>query len=159
MNLGTWIDPSATYFALRKKVRQHKPETIEDMDRRGEDWKQRAARQKHEFIIRKRAMMIQSEGVSLESAEAEVRKWRETAFEFLKTYARANATFCGWMVVRASQNDPAFPKTTAGGKEWGAIIKRAVKEGVIKKVGAVKDPHRCGNLIPLWGVIYPEISR
>ena len=86
---------------------------------------------------------------ALDRAADGMPQWPELAFDFLRRYARANANFAGWMVVRSAANSPEFPDTSTA-KAWGAVFKRAVREGVIACAGMTKDPHRHGNPIPLW---------
>ena len=86
---------------------------------------------------------------ALERAADGMPQWPELAFDFLRTYARANENFAGWMVVRSAANTFEFPAPPTA-KAWGAVLKRAVREGVIACAGMTKDPHRHGNPIPLW---------
>lgn len=75
--------------------------------------------------------------------------WGDEAFEFVRYYAKMNVgkKFVGRDIVLASKQSrlPEPPND----KAFGAVIQRAVREGVIQKTGAfVPDPNRHGNPVP-----------
>lgn len=86
---------------------------------------------------------------ALQGAENKVPTWGELAFNWLVAYAKKNAHFTGWMVVKASSLDPNFP-IPENEKAWGSPIQRAARRGIIVKDGTTKDPYRHGNPIPVW---------
>lgn len=86
---------------------------------------------------------------ALARAEHAVPSWGEIALDFLDAYARKNQEFPGWMVVKASELDRAFPEPP-NPKAWGPIVKRAVKVGLIEYARPGKDPNRHCNPIPIW---------
>jgi len=86
---------------------------------------------------------------ALEHAESEFPDWRNVAMAYLRRYAEAHARFYGWEVVKTAALDKSFP-APANSKAWGSQIQKAARLGLIERVGAGPDPHRHGNLIPLW---------
>ncbi|WP_293371474.1 hypothetical protein [Nevskia sp.] len=81
--------------------------------------------------------------------------WSIAAFEFLRDYARRHVQFMAEDVIRlASVSD--IPKPPDG-RAFGSIIQRAVREGLIKKLGYA--PAATSNLSPkcVWqSLIYVD---
>jgi len=86
---------------------------------------------------------------ALSHAESECEGWGDRALAYLRRYAEAHARFYGWEVVKTAALDKSFP-APANSKAWGSQIQKAARLGLIERVGAGPDPHRHGNLIPLW---------
>lgn len=96
---------------------------------------------------------------ALEHAESEIPKWGDLALDFIQRYAQKHERFCGWMVVKAASLDPNFP-APPNEKAWGGPIKKAAAKGIIARDGTGKDPHRHGNMIPVWrSRIYTKLDR
>jgi hypothetical protein len=82
-------------------------------------------------------------------AEADHHGWTERALDFLREYARKNERFPGFFVTAASEKDRAFPQPK-NEKAWGAIYRRAAREGVIIDSGkTMKHPKR-GCPATIW---------
>jgi hypothetical protein len=83
-------------------------------------------------------------------AEADHHGWTERALDFLREYARKNERFPGFFVTAASEKDRAFPQPK-NEKAWGAIYRRAAREGVIIDSGkTMKHPKRHGCPATIW---------
>ncbi len=77
-------------------------------------------------------------------AEIAVPGWSLEAFAFLKRFAEQHAQFMAEDVVKAAAADhlPAPPD----GRAFGGVIQRAVREGLIRKIGYA--PAATSNLSP-----------
>ena len=86
-------------------------------------------------------------------ADRETPDWRDQAYEFLLTFARANHEFLSEDFVEAAVSR-GIPKPPDG-RAWGAIVRRAAVAGAIRRVGAA--PARTSNcsLKPVWSAGIP----
>lgn len=87
---------------------------------------------------------------AVEHANADVAGWSDLALAYIKFFAAQNKEmkFTGLDIRLASVKygliQPVNPKA------WGGPVNRAVRAGVIKRVGTVPDPNRHCNPVPLW---------
>lgn len=85
---------------------------------------------------------------AVDAANSRVPRWSEVAFQYVRLYAqqRRGQRFIGRDITQAAKayglESPASPKA------WGGPIQRAVREGVIRKVGAAPDLNRHMALVP-----------
>ncbi len=82
-------------------------------------------------------------------ADRETPDWSENAYQFIRLYARkADKPFIGNDIVC---NAEAWGLTMPDdNRAWGGPIKRAIKEGVIVRVGYVPAVHRHCAPVPLY---------
>ncbi len=78
--------------------------------------------------------------------------WDHYAYEFFKTYILDKDEVMTEDVRNASKNIVPQPPNA---RAWGTIAQRAVKAGLIKRVGyrKTKNPNSHGTPATLWGVI------
>ena len=85
---------------------------------------------------------------AVDAANGRVPKWSSVAFEFIRLYAMQHRgqKFIGRDITQAALayglESPASPKA------WGGPIQRAVKEGVLVKVGFAQDFNRHCSPVP-----------
>lgn len=94
---------------------------------------------------------LANRGINSAAAHADnkVKNWTEQAFMFYKEYAEQNRTFMSEDVRMASIGIVPEPPSL---RAWGAIARRAIKEGIISRVGhvSVKSPTGHCGLVSLW---------
>lgn len=87
---------------------------------------------------------------AVEAADGRVPKWSSVALEFIRLYAMRNRgkTFIGRDITQAAK---AYGlESPASEKAWGSPIQRAVREGILIKVGFAQDPNRHCSPVPLF---------
>jgi hypothetical protein len=88
--------------------------------------------------------------LALEHAESESEDWGEVAYAFLLRFVMFHAyPFISEDVSDSSKEDPTFPQPPTD-RAWGAIYRRAVKNGLIHQVGAGRSRRRHASICPLW---------
>jgi hypothetical protein len=96
------------------------------------------------------ARAARDEGIdrAVSHAESEVPRWADVAFEFVKLYAiqHKGQRFIGRQIVLASKEYGLIQPPND--KAFGGPIMRAVREGVIRKVGFTQDPNRHCAAVP-----------
>ena len=98
--------------------------------------------------------MSEHEGLTLGHAAAEAAadragtKWRDTAFDSFREYAKTHEFFTT-EDVRLARADLPFPPDT---RAWGAIPRQAIREDIIESVGLVRADDRKvhGRFITKW---------
>ena len=87
---------------------------------------------------------------AVDAADGRVPKWSEVAFQYIRLYAQQHrgVRFIGRDITQAAK---AYGlESPATEKAWGGVLKRAVCEGVIVRVGFAQDPNRHCSPVPLW---------
>lgn len=85
---------------------------------------------------------------AVDAANGRVPKWTEVAFEYVRLFAqqRRGERFTGREITQAAK---AYGlESPANEKAWGWPIQRAVREGVIRKVGFTQDTNRHCAVVP-----------
>lgn len=82
-------------------------------------------------------------------ADREYEGWTTLAYAYLKAYIRKHPEFWSWELRDAMKAEGyAMPSEL---RAWGAVYKRAQREGLIRKGEQVKrDPHRHGTMTAGW---------
>lgn len=88
---------------------------------------------------------------AVEHADLEYEAWSEKAFQYLLGYIAIHKEFMAEEVRLASKGQVPEPPSK---RAWGAIIVRAVKKGLIKRLGykSVKNPTAHCAIVSVWGV-------
>ena len=87
---------------------------------------------------------------AVDAAEGRVPRWGEVAFQYIRLYAtqRRGQRFIGRDITQAAKayglESPASPKA------WGGPVQRAVRAGVLVKVGFAQDANRHCSPVPLF---------
>jgi hypothetical protein len=106
-----------------------------------------------------RMQMDQGIERSAAKAEREYPGWKNAAAQYLRYYIERHRIFCGWMVVQSTLGVRDFPQP-GNTKAWGAVLNRAARDGLIRKVGVVPDPNRHCAYVPQWeSLIFQEAMR
>ena len=85
---------------------------------------------------------------ALSHAEADVPTWGWLARLFLEQYARSHKRFTSFDLRAAAREwGLVMPPTD---KAFGAVFKRAAKEGVIRGIGYAPHPERHASPTVLW---------
>lgn len=87
---------------------------------------------------------------ALAHAEQECDRWGELAWRFIQLYAlkHKGERFTGRQIVLASKTYGLIQPPTD--KAFGGPIQRAVRAGIIRKVGFAPDPNRHCSPVPLF---------
>ncbi len=82
-------------------------------------------------------------------ADRDVPDWSENAYQFIRLYAmRATKPFiANDVLINAIAWDLKVPPDM---RAWGGPIRRAIREGIIVKVGYAQAPHRHCAPVPLY---------
>ena len=85
-------------------------------------------------------------------ADKEIPNWQETAFRFLRHYIKTHKEFLAEDVRETSTFEVPEPPSN---RAWGAVMVRAVKEGLIEKNGYKKVSNPLAHKTPatLWKVV------
>ncbi len=84
-----------------------------------------------------------------DKANREYEGWTTLAYAYLKRYAQQHAEFWSWEVREAFEKDGHVMPSEL--RAWGAVYKRAQREGLIRKGDKVKrDPTRHGTMTAGW---------
>lgn len=84
-----------------------------------------------------------------EHAETDCPGWTEIAFQYLVDYEKKHDRFSTWMVNEQSKLDRKVP-VPKNEKAWGAPVKRALREFILKKDGTAPNPKRHGTDAPVF---------
>lgn len=76
-------------------------------------------------------------------------KWGELAYEFLCEFAKRNRSFISEDVSGASKRVPSFPQPPTD-RAWGAVYRRAAKDGLIVLDGLGRSRRRHASVCPRW---------
>lgn len=89
---------------------------------------------------------------AVDHADMVTDNWSERAYNFLREYIKTNQVFMTENVREASKGMVPEPPSH---RAWGAIIVRAAKEGLIRKVGYQSVMNKKAHCTPasLWQVI------
>ena len=85
---------------------------------------------------------------AVDAADGRVPKWSDVALEYVRLYAiqHRGERFIGRDVTQAAK---AYGlESPANDKAWGAVLMRAAREGVIRKVGYAQDRNRHLSPVP-----------
>lgn len=84
-----------------------------------------------------------------DKADREYEGWTTLAYAYLKAYVRKHPEFWSWELRDAMKAEGyAMPSEL---RAWGAVYKRAQREGLIRKGEHLKrDPHRHGTMTAGW---------
>jgi len=99
---------------------------------------------------RARAERLRDAGIARasKSADGAVPGWHDVAFNFLADFCRAHQSFISEDVSAASKLTN-FPQP-ATDRSWGAIYKRACREGLIVQDGSGRSNRRHRSICPRW---------
>ena len=89
---------------------------------------------------------------AVDAADGRVPKWSEVAYQYVRLYAQRNRgkQFIGRAITQAAK---AYGlESPASEKAWGSVIQRAVREGVLMKIGFAQDPNRHCSPVPKFTV-------
>ncbi len=84
-----------------------------------------------------------------QKADREYEGWTTLAYAYLRRYIQSHPEFWSWELREAMASDGyAMPSEL---RAWGAVYKRAQREGLIRKSDKVKrDPTRHGTMTAGW---------
>ena len=85
---------------------------------------------------------------AVDSADGRVPRWSEVAFQYICLYATQHRgqKFIGRDITQAAKAYGLESPSTE--KSWGGPIQKAVREGVIRKVGFAQDYNRHCAVVP-----------
>ena len=85
---------------------------------------------------------------AVDAAKGRVPKWSSIAFEYVRLFAlqHKDMRFIGRNITQAAKAYGLVSPATE--KSWGGPINRAIREGVIRKVGFTQDANRHCAIVP-----------
>lgn len=100
-----------------------------------------------------RAQRDESMQRAVDAAEGRVPRWGEVAFQYIRLYAQQHkgTRFIGRDITQAAKVYGL--ESPASEKAWGGPVQRAVREGVLRKVGFAQDPNRHCSPVPLFEAV------
>lgn len=87
---------------------------------------------------------------AVDAADGRVPTWSEVALEYVRLYAiqHRGERFIGRDITQAAK---AYGlESPASEKAWGAVLQRASKLKIIRRVGYAQDPNRHLSPVPEW---------
>ena len=90
--------------------------------------------------------------LAVEGAENQHAGWSDTAYAYVQLFCAQNhgRRVAGHEIVNAGIAYGVIQP--ANRRAWGAPMRRAVKAGLIKRIGFTEDPLRPGNATALWEI-------
>lgn len=87
---------------------------------------------------------------AVDAADGRVPKWSDVALEYVRLYAQQHRgeRFIGRDITQAAKKYGL--ESPASDKAWGAVLQRASKLNIIRRVGYAQDPNRHLSPVPQW---------
>jgi hypothetical protein len=94
---------------------------------------------------------------AVDHADADAPGWSTLAYNFLVEYARTHERLQIWMVNQESKKVIPVPENE---KAWAGPTQKAIKRGIIKKIGFAPNPKRHATDAPVYqSLLYVEPAR
>lgn len=88
-------------------------------------------------------------GQAIDHADRVSPGWSDLAYDYLIVYCLTHSEFKSEDVSGSTKGDPFFPQPPTD-RAWGAIYRRALKDGVIAHNGTARSELRHNTICPYW---------